>query len=55
MTPENLSRNLATLAAHGVQGSGREMIISDRIALERQARQAGTPRNDTKAPAKRAG
>ena len=55
MTPENLSRNLATLAAHGVQGSGREMIISDRAALERQARQAGTPRNDPKALAKRAG
>jgi CRP/FNR family transcriptional regulator, transcriptional activator FtrB len=34
MTPENLSRNLATLSAHGVGGNGREILISDRKALE---------------------
>jgi CRP/FNR family transcriptional activator FtrB len=33
MTPENLSRNLASLELHGVTGSGREIIISDREAL----------------------
>jgi CRP/FNR family transcriptional activator FtrB len=38
MTPENLSRNLATLMAHGVAGGGREIIIADRAALQRQAR-----------------
>src|SRR5215470_15756925 len=35
MTPENLSRNLASLAAHGVAGSGREIVIADRDALQR--------------------
>jgi CRP/FNR family transcriptional regulator, transcriptional activator FtrB len=34
MTPENLSRNLATLSSHGVGGNGREILISDRKALE---------------------
>jgi CRP/FNR family transcriptional activator FtrB len=33
MTPENLSRNLASLAAHGVRGSGREIVIADREEL----------------------
>jgi CRP/FNR family transcriptional regulator, transcriptional activator FtrB len=34
MTPENLSRNLAALSSHGVGGNGREILISDRAALE---------------------
>jgi len=34
MTPENLSRNLASLSSHGVGGNGREILISDRKALE---------------------
>jgi len=38
MTPENLSRNLASLAAHGVAGSGREIIIANRDALQRLAK-----------------
>jgi len=38
MTPENLSRNLASLSAYGVTGGGREIVISDRDALERRAR-----------------
>jgi len=38
MTPENLSRNLASLTSHGVNGSGREIVISDRVALEQQAK-----------------
>jgi CRP/FNR family transcriptional activator FtrB len=38
MTPENLSRNLANLAAHGVAGSGREILIADRAALLRWAK-----------------
>ncbi len=38
MTPENLSRNLAGLVAHGVTRAGREIVISDRAALQRQAR-----------------
>ncbi len=38
MTPENLSRNLASLAAHGVSGSGREILIADREALQRWAK-----------------
>ena len=38
MTPENLSRNLASLSAHGVTGGGREIVISDRAALQREAR-----------------
>jgi CRP/FNR family transcriptional activator FtrB len=33
MTPENLSRSLASLAAHGVAGSGRDIVITDRDAL----------------------
>jgi len=38
MTPENLSRNLASLAAYGVTGSGREIVIADREALRRWAK-----------------
>jgi len=38
MTPENLSRNLAGLAAYGVTGGGREIVISDRQALQRLAK-----------------
>jgi len=38
MTPENLSRNLAGLTAYGVKGSGREIVISDRLTLEKQAK-----------------
>jgi CRP/FNR family transcriptional activator FtrB len=38
MTPENLSRNLAILATHGVAGSGREMTITDREELTRLAK-----------------
>jgi CRP/FNR family transcriptional regulator, transcriptional activator FtrB len=34
MAPENLSRNLAALSSHGVGGSGREILITDRSALE---------------------
>ncbi len=38
MTPENLSRNLAGLSAHGVTGSGKEIVISDGEALQRWAK-----------------
>jgi CRP/FNR family transcriptional activator FtrB len=38
MTPENLSRNLASLGEHGVVSSGREIVITDRDALQRWAR-----------------
>jgi CRP/FNR family transcriptional regulator, transcriptional activator FtrB len=38
MTPENLSRNLAGLLAHGVTSGGREIVISDREALQRWAK-----------------
>jgi len=38
MTPENLSRNLAGLAAYGVSGGGREIVVSDRQALQRLAK-----------------
>lgn len=38
MTPENLSRSLASLTAYGVKGSGREIVISDRMGLEQQAK-----------------
>lgn len=33
MTPENLSRNLSSLADHGVRSRGRDVIIKDRGAL----------------------
>lgn len=33
MTPEHLSRNLATLVEHGVKSSGRSIVIADRGAL----------------------
>src|SRR5262245_61183456 len=38
MTPENLSRSLAGLTAHGVTGGGREIVIGDRQALKRRAK-----------------
>ncbi|GIK82083.1 MAG: hypothetical protein GHHEDOFH_00107 [Pseudorhodoplanes sp.] len=38
MTPENLSRTLASLSAHGISGNGREIVISDRGALVSCAR-----------------
>jgi len=38
MTPENLSRNLASLSEHGVVGSGREIIVTNRDALQRRAK-----------------
>lgn len=38
MTPENLSRNLATLHAHGVTRGGREIVIGDREALQQLAK-----------------
>jgi CRP/FNR family transcriptional activator FtrB len=38
MTPENLSRNLASLTTHGVAGGGRDIVISDRDALQRLAK-----------------
>ncbi|HWM47837.1 MAG TPA: cyclic nucleotide-binding domain-containing protein [Xanthobacteraceae bacterium] len=38
MTAENLSRNLAALAQHGVSSRGREIIIGNRDALETCAR-----------------
>jgi len=37
-TPENLSRNLALLAGHGIICRGREITIKDRAALEQFAR-----------------
>lgn len=38
MTPENLSRNLASLSAYGVMCEGREILVSDRQALQRLAK-----------------
>ena len=38
MTPENLSRTLANLNRSGVSGIGREIVITDRDALETLAR-----------------
>jgi len=38
MTPENLSRNLASLAELGISSSGREIVIGDPEALRRWAR-----------------
>jgi CRP/FNR family transcriptional regulator, transcriptional activator FtrB len=38
MTPENLSRSLASLSEHGVAGSGREIVVTDRDALQRWAK-----------------
>ena len=37
MTPENLSRNLAQLARHGVRSSGRDIAVIDSQALRRFA------------------
>ena len=33
MTPENLSRTLATLTSHGVSSSGRDIVVDDLSAL----------------------
>ena len=38
MTAENLSRNLATLANHGVSSSGRRITLTDRAAIEKLAK-----------------
>jgi CRP/FNR family transcriptional activator FtrB len=38
MTPENLSRNLALLAKHGVKRSGRDILIEDASALTQFAK-----------------
>jgi len=38
MSPEHLSRNLTHLAQHGVVGNGREIVITDRGALQRCAK-----------------
>lgn len=38
MSPENLSRNLALLADHGIRSSARDIVIEDRSALERFAK-----------------
>ena len=37
MTPENLSRNLATLAQYGVKTAGRDISIRDRARLQEYA------------------
>jgi CRP/FNR family transcriptional activator FtrB len=37
MTPENLSRSFATLAAHGVKSEGHTIVIGDRESLRRFA------------------
>jgi CRP/FNR family transcriptional activator FtrB len=37
MTPENLSRNLARLAGHGVRNAGGRLIIDDQVKLRRFA------------------
>ncbi len=38
MTPENLSRNLTSLAEHGISSTGREIVITDYEALRQWAR-----------------
>jgi len=38
MTPENLSRNLGQLVAHGVRTSGRDIVIEDLAALKEFAK-----------------
>jgi len=38
MTPENLSRNLAMLARHGVRSAGARLAVEDRAALRHFAR-----------------
>lgn len=38
MTPENLSRNFASLHDHGVSGQGRDILINDRESLQALAR-----------------
>jgi Crp-like helix-turn-helix domain len=39
MTPENLSRGFATLAAHGLKTEGQVIVISDRQKLQHLARE----------------
>jgi CRP/FNR family transcriptional regulator, transcriptional activator FtrB len=39
MTPENLSRNFAALASHGVMSKGQAILIKDRKKLQRLAQQ----------------
>ncbi len=39
MTPENLSRSFAALAAHGVESEGRAIVIKDREKLRRLAQE----------------
>ena len=36
-TPENLSRTFATLASHGVDAHGREIVVTDIVALKELA------------------
>jgi len=38
MTPESLSRNLSSLSGHGLSCRGRDIVITDRVALQRLAR-----------------
>lgn len=38
MTPENLSRSMASLADHGISNRGRDIVITDREALRELAR-----------------
>ncbi|MGE0037716.1 MAG: helix-turn-helix domain-containing protein [Xanthobacteraceae bacterium] len=38
MTPENLSRNMASLKDHGIVARGRDIVITDRKALENLAK-----------------
>lgn len=38
MTPENLSRNFALLAKHGVKNTGRDIVIEDSSALQQFAK-----------------
>jgi CRP/FNR family transcriptional activator FtrB len=38
MTPENLSRNLALLASHGVKSAGHNIVIEDAAALRQFAK-----------------
>lgn len=38
MTPENLSRNMANLKGHGIAARGRDIVITDRKALQELAK-----------------
>jgi CRP/FNR family transcriptional activator FtrB len=50
MAPENLSRNLASLAALGVVVRGRQVSVTDRVALEELARLEEAPSRHAYAP-----